>query len=101
MVTSGYINFIITVQPRLTAIQFIRPPCYYGHIPLNQMEKSLSHFIILKTPIMRPARYYDQDFMAQRGGRINGVPLYETLAFLFERVRHLYNSVRRDSRTLI
>ena len=23
-------------------------------------------FIILKTPLMRPPRYYDQDFMAQR-----------------------------------
>ena len=40
---------------------------------------------------MRPPRYYDQDFMAQRGGRINGVPLYETSAFLLE--RHLYSSV--------
>ena len=50
---------------------------------------------------MRQPRYYDQDFMAQIGGRINGVPLYETLAFLFERVRHLYNSVCHDSGTLI
>ena len=40
---------------------------------------------------MRPPRYYDQDFMAQRGVRINGVPLYETSAFLLE--RHLYSSV--------
>ena len=39
-------------------------------------KKSLSHFIILKTSIMLPPRYYDQDFLGQRSGRTNGVPLY-------------------------
>ena len=31
-----------------------------------KVKKTLTHFIILKTPLMRPPRYYDQDFMAQR-----------------------------------
>ena len=55
-----------TVEPRLTTTAFIRPPRYHGHILSNQKYKTLTHFIILKTPLMRPPRYYDQDFMAQR-----------------------------------
>ena len=31
-----------------------------------KVKKTSTHFIILKTPLMRPPRYYDQDFMAQR-----------------------------------
>ena len=31
---------------------------------------------------MRPPGYYDQDFMAQYGGRIDGVPLYSNV-FIF------------------
>ena len=29
---------------------------------------------------MRPPRYYDQDFMDQSRGRINGVPLYFSIS---------------------
>ena len=46
-------------------------PRYYGHILSNQ---PLSHFIILKTPLMRPPRYYAR-ILWPNGGRINGVPL--------------------------
>ena len=60
-----YYYYYYTVEPRLTTPRFIRPPRYYGHILSNQKYKTLTHFIIVKTPLMRPPRYYDQDFMAQ------------------------------------
>ena len=52
----------------------LRPPRLYDHLLpqltshslSTQTWKSPSHFIILKTSLMRPPRYYDQDFMAQR-----------------------------------
>ena len=47
----------------------LRPPVYATTLlvwpySFNPNEKSLSHFIILKTLLMRPPRYYDKDFMA-------------------------------------
>ena len=36
------------------------------YIFLTQTQKSLSHFIILKTTLMQPPRYNDQGFIARR-----------------------------------
>ena len=37
--------------------------------------KNIDSFIILKTPLMRPPRHYDENLWPN-GGHINGVPLY-------------------------
>ena len=53
------------------------PPCqhpFFDHLVITTIffrpkrKKSLSHFIILKTPIMLPPRYYDQDFFGPTVG---------------------------------
>ena len=44
----------------------LRPSHYYDPILSTETLESRSHFIILKTPLTPPPRYYDQDFMAQR-----------------------------------
>ena len=58
----------------------LRPPRLYDHLLpqltshslSTQTWKSPSHFIILKTSSMRPPRYHDQDFMAQRWSHQRG-----------------------------
>ena len=58
----------------------LRPPRLYDHLLpqltfhslSTQTWKSPSHFIILKTSLMRPPRYHDQDFMAQRWSHQRG-----------------------------
>ena len=50
------------MEPCLTTTPFIRPPRYYGHILSNQKYKTLTHFIILKTPLMRPPRFLQPGF---------------------------------------
>ena len=58
---------------------FTRPRRYYNTIitlySFDTNEKSLSHFIILRTPLMRPPRFLTR-ILWPNGGRINGVPLY-------------------------
>ena len=58
----------------------LRPPRLYDHLLpqltshslSTQTWKSPSHFIILKTSLMRPPRYHDQDFMTQRWSHQRG-----------------------------
>ena len=62
----------------------LRPPRLYDHLLpqltshslSTQTWKSPSHFIILKTSLMRPPRYYDQDFMAQRWSHQRGSTVF-------------------------
>ena len=84
--------FFCTMEPHLTNTRF------YDHLVITTIffrpkrKKSVSHFIILKTPIMLPPRHYDQDFMAQRSGDINGVSMY----FGRPRIRFFQLSVERS-----
>ena len=66
----------------------LRPPRLYDHL-LPQLSshslstqtwKSPSHFIILKTSLTRPPRYYDLDFMAQCWSHQRG----STVFFVFQ-----------------
>ena len=53
----------LSLECRLTTTLFITNYHYYDYILLTQASQS--HFFILKTPLMWPPCYYDQDFMAQ------------------------------------
>ena len=67
----------------------LRPPRLYDHLlpqPIShslstQMWKSPSHFIILKTSLMRPPRYYDLDFMAQCWSHQRGSTVFFNFSF--------------------
>ena len=66
---------LYTEEPRLATTPFIRPPLASAHLPYSlstQSWKFPSHFIVLKTSLMRPPRYHDQDFMAQRWSHQRG-----------------------------
>ena len=56
--------------------------CLTSHSLSTQTWKSPSHFIILKTSSMRPPRYYDQDFMAQRWSHQRGSTYFLISVFL-------------------
>ena len=67
----------------------LRPPRFYEHL-LSQLTshslstqtwKSPSHFIILKTSLMGPPWYYDQDFMAQRWSHQRGSTVFFNVSF--------------------
>ena len=56
-------------------------PQLTSHSLSTQTWKSPSHFIILKTSLMRPPRYYDQDFMAQRRSHQRGSTVFFKFGF--------------------
>ena len=67
---------LYTEEPRLATTPLIRPPLASDHLPYSlstQTWKSPSHFIILKTSLMRPPRYisrpefYDPALVASTG----------------------------------
>ena len=74
----------------------LRPPRLYDHLfpqltshsLSTQMWKSPSHFIILKTSLMRPPRYYDQDFMAQRWSHQRGSTVFFNFSFPHCRIKN-------------
>ena len=79
----------------------LRPPRFYEHL-LSQLTshslstqtwKSPSHFIILKTSLMRPPRYYDQDFMAQRWSHQRGFTFFN---FSFPHCRTKNNNNKKN-----
>ena len=67
----------------------LRPPRLYDHLLpqltshslSTQTWKSPSHFIILKTSLMRPPRYHDQDFMVQRWSHHRGSTVFFNFSF--------------------
>ena len=63
---SGYSGTPPYDHPVYKTTSLLRPYSFKPNV------KTLSHFIILKTPLMRPPRYYDQDFMAQRWSYYRG-----------------------------
>ena len=73
----------------------LRPPRLYDHLLpqltshslSTQTWKSPSHFIILKTSLMRPPRYYDQDFMAQRWSHQRGSSVFFNFSFPHRRTK--------------
>ena len=81
----------------------LRPPRLYDHLLpqltshslSTQTWKSPSHFIILKTSLMRPPRYYDQDFMAQRWSHQRGSTVF--FNFSFPHCRTKNNNKKRAS----
>ena len=67
----------------------LRPPRLYDHLLpqltshslSTQTWKSPSHFIILKTSLMRPPGYFDQDFKAQRWSHQRGSNVFFNFSF--------------------
>ena len=54
------------VEPRLTITLFIRPPCLHEHYSFDPNVRITELFRNSGTPLMRPPRQCDLDFMAQR-----------------------------------
>ena len=81
----------------------LRPPRLYDHVLpqltshslSTQTWKSPSHFIILKTSLMGPPWYYDQDFMAQRWSHKRGSTVFFNFSFPHCRTKNKTKNVRQ------
>ena len=74
--SSNSCSCLYTEELHLATTTFIRPLLHYYHSLPMQTWKSPSHFIILKTSVMRSPRYYDQDFMAKRWSHQRGSTVF-------------------------
>ena len=79
----------------------LRPPRLYDHLLpqltshslSTQTWKSPSHFIILKTSLMRPPRYYYLDFMVQCWSHQRGFTVFFNFSFLHCRTKNNKNKI--------
>ena len=82
----------------------LRAPRLYEHLLSQLTSHSLStqtwkcpsHFIILKTSLMRPPRYYDQDFMAQCWSHQRGSIVFFNFSFSHCRTKNQKNVRQLD-----
>ena len=68
--------------PPFNHLVYTTTSCLTSHNLSTQMWKTLNHFIILKTSLMRPPRYHDQGFMAQHWSHQQGSTVFFNFSVL-------------------